>query len=102
MILSGIMNILVYFLLVETRGSKILEDRARRLTLETGTLHLVDTDGSRTAPISMLKLIKTTASRPIVLLVTEPIIAAIATWIALLYVYDDQPPYSPRHEWIFY
>ena len=80
------MNIAIYFLLVETRGSKILEDRARRLTMQTGILHIADADGSNKSATSMLELIKTTASRPIVFLVTEPVVAAIATWAALLSV----------------
>jgi hypothetical protein len=78
------MNIAIYFLLAETRGSKILEDRARRLTLQTSVLHIADADGSNRQQTSMLELIKTTASRPIVFLLTEPIVTAIATWAALL------------------
>lgn len=79
------MNIAIYFLLDETRGSKILEDRARRLTIETGVLHIANTDDSSKPRVSILQLIKTTASRPIVFLLTEPLVAAIATWAALLW-----------------
>jgi hypothetical protein len=86
MIISIVMNIAIYFLLVETRGSKILEDRARRLTTQTGVLHIADTDGSNTQQTSVFELIKATASRPIVFLVSEPVVAAIATWAALLSV----------------
>lgn len=45
MIIAGTMNIGIYFLLSETRGSKILEDRARRLTAETGILHISNAEG---------------------------------------------------------
>lgn len=89
MALSGAVNIALHFLLVETRGSKILEDRARRLTLQTGTLHITDIDGSNTPRPSLLQLVKATASRPIVFLVTEPVVAAISTWAALLLVQPD-------------
>lgn len=76
----------IYFLLVETRGSKILDDRARRLTSETGIPHIADTDGSSKPQVSTFELVKTTASRPIVFLCTEPVVAAMATWAALLSV----------------
>jgi hypothetical protein len=79
------MTIAIYFLLVETRGSKILEDRARRLTLQTRTLHIAD--GDNTPQASTFQLIKATASRPILFLLTEPVVAAIATWAALLSVH---------------
>lgn len=87
MILGGLMSIVIYFVLVETRGSKILEDRARQLTVRTGVLHIADTDGSNKEQRSMLELIKSTASRPIAFLLTEPVVAAIATWAALLSVH---------------
>lgn len=89
MILSGITTIAMYFLLVETRGSKILDNRARKLTLQTGVLHIADTDGNNDPQASILQLIKATASRPIVFLVTEPVVAAIATWAALLSALSD-------------
>lgn len=84
MILSAIHNIAIYFLLVETRGSKILEDRAKRLTRETGILHIPYSDEDAASQPSTLQQIKTTASRSIVFLVTEPVVTAIATWAALL------------------
>ena len=87
MMISGVMTIGVYFLLIETRGSKILEDRARRLTLQTGVLHIADTYGSNKEQKSILELIKSTASRPIAFLLTEPVVAAMATWAALLSVH---------------
>jgi hypothetical protein len=89
MALSGAVNIALYFLLVETRGCKILEDRARRLTLQTGILHITDIDGSNAPRTSLLQLVKATASRPIVFLATEPVVAAIAIWAALLSVQRD-------------
>lgn len=85
MIIAGTMNIGIYFLLSETRGSKILEDRARRLTAETGILHISNAEGSSKPQVTMLQLIRTTASRPIVFLLTEPVVAAVATWAALLW-----------------
>lgn len=86
MAISGAENIALYFLLVETRGCKILEDRARRLTLQTGTLHIADIDGTNTPCISLFQTVKATASRPIVFLVTEPVVTAMATWASLLSV----------------
>lgn len=86
MTVSGIMNIVMYFLLVETRGSKILENRARKLTLQTGILHIADTGENNNQQTSLFQLVKATASRPIIYLATEPVVAAIATWAALLSV----------------
>lgn len=93
------MVIVMYFLLVETRGSKILEDRAQRLTQQTGVLHIADTESGGSAllgkrNIGMWDLMRTTASRPIVFLVTEPVVAAFATWAALLYV-NSSSPFAP-------
>ena len=85
MIIGAVLTIAIYFLLVETRGSKILEDRAQRLTLQTGLLHIADGDDKPQA--STFQLIKATASRPILFLLTEPVVAAIATWAALLSVH---------------
>lgn len=86
MIFSGVITVAIYFLLVETRGSRILEDRARRLTLQTGIFHIVDADGNTKPQTSLLKQIKANSSRPIVFLVSEPVVAAVSTWIALLSV----------------
>ena len=86
MIVSGVMNVAIYFLLVETRGSKILENRARELTLQTGILHIADIDGSSNPQASLFQIVKASASRPIVFLVTEPVVAAMSTWAALLSV----------------
>lgn len=95
MIIAFVMTVTMYFLLVETRGSKILEDRARRLTAQTGVLHIADTESGGALPgqqgVGILDLLRTTASRPIVFLVTEPVVAALATWAALLCV---SPPSS--------
>jgi len=87
MIIGGVITIVVYFLLVETRGSKILEDRARQLTSQTGVLHIADTYGSNKEQRSMFELIKMTTSRPIAFLLTEPVVSAIAIWAALLSVH---------------
>ena len=95
MIISGVITIAVYFLLVETRGSKILEDRARRLTLQTDVLHIADTYGSNKEQRSMFELIKATTSRPIVFLLTEPVVSAMAIWAALLSV-QILPTFPPR------
>ena len=86
MIIGCAMNIAIYFLLAETRGSKILDDRAGRLTIQTGVPHIADAGGSSEPQKSVIELIRMTASRPIVFLTTEPIVAAIATWAALLSV----------------
>lgn len=86
MISSGVITVIIYFLLVETRSSRILEDRAQRLTLQTGILHIIDADGANKPRTTLLEQIKVTASRPIVFLLTEPIVAAFSTWVALLSV----------------
>ncbi|KII84153.1 hypothetical protein PLICRDRAFT_46519 [Plicaturopsis crispa FD-325 SS-3] len=84
MIIGAALLVAMYFLLVETRGSAILDARARALTRETGIPHIADTkDRSHTG--SMFQLIRTTAARPIVFLLTEPVVAAMATWAALLW-----------------
>lgn len=84
MMIGGVILVGIYFLLVETRGSAILEARARALTLKTGIPHIADTE-ERTPARSMFQLIRTTASRPIVFLVSEPVVASMALWAALLY-----------------
>ncbi|KZP12848.1 MFS general substrate transporter [Athelia psychrophila] len=91
MIIAFVLTFTMYFLLVETRGSKILDDRARNLTKQTGVLHVADTESGGSSAlmgqqtVGILDLLRTTASRPIVFLVTEPVVAALATWAALLW-----------------
>ncbi|KAF7974621.1 hypothetical protein HWV62_11598 [Athelia sp. TMB] len=91
MIIAFVMAVVMYFVLAETRGSKILEDRARRLTQETGVLHIADTESSGSSALlgqqnlGIWSLLRTTASRPIVFLITEPVVTALATWAALLW-----------------
>lgn len=72
-------------LLVETRGSTILTARALRLTIETGKSHAADID-SGMATLSTLEILRLTAARPIIFLTTEPLIIAMSTWAALVYV----------------
>lgn len=86
MIFSAAITIVIYFLLAETRGSKILEDRAQRITLQTGILHIVEADRNSKPQKSLLEQIKNSVSRPIVFLFTEPIVASFSTWTALLSV----------------
>ena len=84
------MTIIMYFVLAETRGSKILEERARQLTKQTGVLHIADTESGGSSAllgqqnIGIWDLLRTTVSRPLVFLVTEPVVTAFATWAALL------------------
>lgn len=76
----------MYFLLVETRGSKILEDRAQKLTKQTGILHISETDIHKGAgeEMGLWQKVIATASRPIVYLITEPVVTAMSLWAALL------------------
>ncbi|KZP13901.1 MFS general substrate transporter, partial [Athelia psychrophila] len=101
MIIAFVMTVTMYFFLVETRGSKILEDRARRLTKQTGVLHIVDTEcgGSNVVlgrqTVGILDLLRTTTSRPIVFLVTEPVPRAsfliLRRWGVVFILYSAVP-----------
>lgn len=86
MIIAFTMCLAIYFLLSETRGSKILEDLAQKRAKQTGIPHIAVSIGGDNSGLSVIQLFKTTASRPIVFLLTEPVVAAMATWAALLYV----------------
>uniref|UniRef100_A0A0K3CJD3 BY PROTMAP: gi/472585063/gb/EMS22629.1/ fructose facilitator [Rhodosporidium toruloides NP11] gi/647403384/emb/CDR49512.1/ RHTO0S27e01244g1_1 [Rhodosporidium toruloides] n=1 Tax=Rhodotorula toruloides TaxID=5286 RepID=A0A0K3CJD3_RHOTO len=80
MIASGILLILEVFLLKETRGAKILAQRAKKLRKETGRNNI-------RAPIeleneSVKDLLKTSCTKSFILLVREPTILAFGLWIA--------------------
>ena len=83
LILAGVSFVSMFFLMQETRGSALLERRAKRLTQETGRLHVIALDAGP-AP-SILAEIKNSVSRPLVFLATEPIVAAFSLWSGLLW-----------------
>ncbi|GAA6006278.1 MFS transporter [Rhodotorula paludigena] len=80
MIANGVLLILEVFLLKETRGAKILLNRAKKLRKETGRNNI-------RAPIELENetikdLLRTSCTRSIVLLFKEPTVLAFGLWIA--------------------
>lgn len=81
MIFSGVIFIMELFFFKETRGAKILMDRAKALRKETG-------DQSIRAPAeleseSVKDLLKKSSSRAVMLLIHEPVVLAFGLWIGL-------------------
>jgi len=81
MIASGVVFVMELFFFKETRGAKILMDRAKALRKETG-------DQSIRAPAeleseSVKDLLKKSSSRAVMLLIHEPVVLAFGLWIGL-------------------
>ncbi|KAI9636527.1 MSF transporter [Dioszegia hungarica] len=73
---SCVLNLIV---LRETRSDVLLSRRARRLTKESGKLHLCAADISRQSFWTVMSI---SLVRPLQYLVTEPIVSALSAWIA--------------------
>lgn len=79
------------FFTQETRGSYILSKRAAKLRKETGDLrYQCKADAERA---SVGTLVKQSLSRPIVFLVTEPIVTMLALWFG--FAWGTWPASSP-------
>jgi MFS family permease len=81
MIASGVVFLVELFFFKETRGAKILMDRAKALRKETG-------DSSIRAPAeleseSVKDLLKKSSKRAVMLLIHEPVVLAFGLWIGL-------------------
>lgn len=63
----------------ESRGSVLLSRRARSLTKQTGKLHRAHGDDERA---SLVVMARTSLTRPLLYLLTEPIVMAISLWIS--------------------
>ncbi|CAO1636490.1 unnamed protein product [Jaminaea pallidilutea] len=72
----------MFFLLPETRAEVILSWRAKRLTRETGRLHM--TREEQSCP-HLMRAIYTNCSRPILFFFQEPIVAALALWSGFIW-----------------
>ncbi|GAA5956178.1 hypothetical protein JCM21900_006829 [Sporobolomyces salmonicolor] len=80
MCMSGVSFLLCLFFLPETRGEIILSKRVGRLEQETGRPHYVR---GAVRIDSWGEAVKISATRPLVYLFTEPIVALCATWIGM-------------------
>ncbi|KIJ55485.1 hypothetical protein M422DRAFT_24059 [Sphaerobolus stellatus SS14] len=80
-IISGAYTVVCYFVMDETRGGVILTREARKLRKESGDpryrSRVEDEIGS------MRELIYTSCTRPLYLLVTEPLVASFSLWIGV-------------------
>ncbi|KAK9367075.1 major facilitator superfamily domain-containing protein [Lipomyces kononenkoae] len=83
LIISGVMFIAVLFGVPETYSKTLLERKAARLRKQLGNdnLHAAHERGG----VSHMQLLKTSIVRPVVMLVTEPIVFLIALYCALVY-----------------
>ncbi|BGP18472.1 hypothetical protein JCM10213v2_006538 [Rhodosporidiobolus nylandii] len=82
MIANGVLLIAEFFLLRETRGAKILLQRAKKMRKETGKTNI-------RAPCeleneSVKDLLRTSCTRSVKLLFKEPVVLAFGLWIAVL------------------
>ncbi|GAA5921703.1 hypothetical protein JCM1841_007096 [Sporobolomyces salmonicolor] len=80
MIANGVLLIIEIIFLKETRGAKILLQRAKKMRKETGNMSI-------RAPVeleneSVKQLLKTSCTRAVILLVKEPVVLAFGCWIA--------------------
>ncbi|GAA5823046.1 hypothetical protein JCM11251_007464 [Rhodosporidiobolus azoricus] len=80
MIANGVLLVAEIFLLKETRGAKLLLDRAKKMRKETGKTNI-------RAPMeleneSVKELLRTSCTRAIKLLAKEPVVLAFGLWIA--------------------
>ena len=70
----------------ESRGSAILDKRAHRQTLQTGIQHVTALASEEaTSQPSFLAKMKTSVSRPLLFLTTEPIVTAFSLWCGTLW-----------------
>jgi hypothetical protein len=76
-VVSGVFSLLF---LRETRGNIILRRRAKRLTKETGVLHMSRADLASPHHLTAREMAKTVCL-PLKLLCTEPIVIALTLWI---------------------
>ena len=76
--LIGLECLALTFLTQETRGSYILSKRAARLRKETGDARYQCRADAERASVSAL--VRQSLSRPVVFLVTEPIVTTLALW----------------------
>lgn len=80
--LASAISMLLFF--DETRGPVLLSRRAARMTRESNGIKVFRcaADDER---ISIPQMIKTSVSRPLIYLSTEPIVISFALWIAMLW-----------------
>lgn len=83
MIASGALFVAEVLFLKETRGAKILTQRAKRLRKETGNPNIKSPSEVETKSIK--ELLKKSTTRAVVLMVKEPVVLAFGAWIACGY-----------------
>ena len=85
-ILAGVSFVSLALLMQESRGSAILDKRAHRQTLQTGIQHVTALASEEaTSQPSFLAKMKTSVSRPLLFLTTEPIVTAFSLWCGTLW-----------------
>ena len=80
-IADAVIQISGVFFLQETWAPKLLEQKARKLRKETGNEHLYAEMSSRQP---LLKKLQISLQRPFVLLFTQPIVIALALYMAYI------------------
>ncbi|OJA17621.1 hypothetical protein AZE42_10118 [Rhizopogon vesiculosus] len=78
---AGIFSLCVIFALSETRSSVVLARIAKDVRKTTGDARYQSS--SETDKPSMLSMIKVTCTRPLYLLLTEPIVQSFSLWVGL-------------------
>ena len=81
-IADAVIQIAGLFLLQETWAPKLLEQKTKRLQKETGNEELYPEVAEKLSPV---KKLATSLERPFRLLFTQPIIVALAVYVAYLY-----------------
>lgn len=81
---AGLISVLAVFTLRETYAPILLEERAKRLRLETGNQNL----GSKFAsPYTGVEVFRLALVRPMKMLLFSPIVLALSTYVAVVYGY---------------
>ncbi|RAL08498.1 MFS transporter [Aspergillus homomorphus CBS 101889] len=105
-LLAALVWVLMATCIPETYAPVLLRQRARRLTQLTGRIHRSKIELDKGA-VSLPRLLRTTLSRPWVLLFREPIVLLFAVYIAIVYgtlymffsafpiVYEEQRGWNP-------
>ncbi|GAA6012222.1 hypothetical protein JCM10207_002767 [Rhodosporidiobolus poonsookiae] len=80
MVANGVLLIAEFFFLKESRGAKILTERAKKMRKETGKTNI--RSPAELENESVKDLLRTSCTRAIKLLVREPVVLAFGCWIA--------------------
>ncbi|KAJ5261256.1 MFS multidrug transporter [Penicillium angulare] len=81
-ILDGVVQIAGLYFLRETYAPRLLGNRAKRLTKETGEAHHTETDLTK---VTLSEKLSSSIVRPFRLLTTQPIVQVLAVYMAYIY-----------------